>query len=167
MPRVVVPEVRGARVVVVSLIQHRDYGMARHLSFGGGRTGERAGRSTVHPSVVDPAAKKKKVTASAAWREARELIWAHRRRLTIGLTLMLISRAASFVLPASSRWLVDEVAIKGRAELLPPIVFAVGAATVLQAITSFALSQILGVAAQRAITDMRKRVQAQILHLPV
>src|SRR5687767_8200889 len=141
--------------------------MARHLSLGGGRTGERTGRSTVHPSVVDPAAKKKKVTASAAWREARELVWAHRRRLAIGLTLMLFSRAASFVLPASSRWLVDEVAIKGRSELLPTIVFAVGAATVLQAITSFALSQILGVAAQRAITDMRKRVQAQILHLPV
>src|SRR5688500_2332644 len=141
--------------------------MARHLSFGGGRTGERTGRSTVHPSVVDPAAKKKKVTASAAWREARELVWAHRRRLAIGLSLMLISRVASLVLPASSKWLIDEVAIKGRAELLPTIALAVVAATIVQAITSFALSQILGVAAQRAITDMRKRVQARVMHLPV
>src|SRR5687768_11514704 len=141
--------------------------MARHLSFGGGRTGERTGRSTVHPSVVDPAAKKKKVTASAAWREARELVWTHRRRLAIGLTLMLISRTTSLVLPASSKWLIDEVAIKGRAELLPTIALAVVAATIVQAITSFALSQILGVAAQRAITDMRKRVQARIMRLPV
>ena len=36
-----------------------------------------------------------------------------------------------------------------------------------QAVTSFALSQILGVAAQRAITDMRKRVQAHVMRLPV
>src|SRR5688500_4244316 len=141
--------------------------MARHLSLGGGRTGERTGRSTVHPSVVDPAAKKKKVTASAAWREARELVWTHRRRLAIGFALMLISRLTSFVLPLSSKWLFDEVATKGRAELLPTIALAVVAATIAQAVTSFALSQLLGVAAQRAITDMRKRVQARVMHLPV
>jgi subfamily B ATP-binding cassette protein MsbA len=117
--------------------------------------------------VVDPAAKKKKVTASAAWREARELVWTHRRRLAIGLALMLISRSTSFVLPLSSKWLLDEVATKGRAELLPTIALAVVAATIVQAVTAFALSQILGVAAQRAITDMRKRVQARVMHLPV
>jgi ABC-type multidrug transport system fused ATPase/permease subunit len=133
----------------------------------GPRTGEHVGRSTVHPSVSDPAAKKKKVSASAAWREARELIWAHRRRLAIGLSLMLVSRFASLVLPASSKWLIDEVVTKGRADLLAPIVYAVAAATIVQAITSFVLSQILGVAAQRAITDMRKRVQARVMHLPV
>ena len=43
-----------------------------------------------------------------------------------------------------------------------PIALAAGAATLVQAVTSFALSQILGVAAQRAITDMRKRVQAHV-----
>ena len=104
---------------------------------------------------------------SAAWREARELVWAHRRRLTIGLTLMLVSRLAGLVLPASSKWLIDEVVGKGRTELLGTIALVAGAATILQAITSFVLSQILGVAAQRAITDMRKRVQARIMHLPV
>ena len=48
-----------------------------------------------------------------------------------------------------------------------PIALAAGAATLVQAVTSFALSQILGVAAQRAITDMRKRVQAHVMRLPV
>jgi subfamily B ATP-binding cassette protein MsbA len=110
---------------------------------------------------------KKKVTASAAWREARELIWVHRRRLGLGLALMLISRLAGLVLPASSKWLIDEVVGKGRTELLLPIALAAGAATLVQAVTSFVLSQILGVAAQRAITDMRKRVQARIMRLPV
>ncbi len=114
---------------------------------------------------MEPA--KKKPTASAAWREARELVWSHRRRLAIGLGLMLVSRLAGLVLPASSKWLIDEVVVKERVELLAPIAFAAGVATVVQAITSFALSQILGVAAQRAITDMRKRVQAQVMRLPV
>jgi subfamily B ATP-binding cassette protein MsbA len=115
---------------------------------------------------MDPQ-KKKKVTASAAWREAQALVWSHRRRLTIGLSLMLVSRLMGLVLPASSKFLIDEVVGRGRTDLLPTIALAVGAATLVQAVTSFALSQILGVAAQRAITDMRKRVQARVMHLPV
>ena len=129
-------------------------------------SGEGSGRSTVPSQAMDPV-KKTRVTASAAWREARELIWAHRRRLGIGLVLMLVSRGAGLVLPASSKWLIDEVIGKQRVDLLPPLALAAGVATVIQAVTSFGLSQILGVAAQRAITDMRKRVQAHVMRLPV
>jgi subfamily B ATP-binding cassette protein MsbA len=113
------------------------------------------------------APKKKGVSASAAWREARALLWSHRRRLITGLILMLVSRLAGLVLPASSKYLIDDVVGKNRTDLLPLIALAAGTATIVQAITSFALSQILGVAAQRAITDMRKRVQARVMHLPV
>src|SRR5687768_10234162 len=130
------------------------------------QTGERSGRSIVGSFSMEPA-KKKKVTAAAAWREARELVWAHRRRLGIGLGLMLISRLAGLVLPASSKWLIDEVIGNNRTDLLLPLALAAGAATIVQAVTSFGLSQILGVAAQRAITDMRKRVQAHVMRLPV
>jgi ABC-type multidrug transport system fused ATPase/permease subunit len=115
---------------------------------------------------MDPA-RKKKVSASAAWREARELVWAHRQRLLLGLGLMLVSRLTGFVLPTSTKFVIDEVLTKGRTELLTPIALAVAGATVVQALTSFWLSQILGVAAQRAITDMRKRVQAHVMRLPV
>jgi subfamily B ATP-binding cassette protein MsbA len=111
--------------------------------------------------------KKKGVSASAAWREARALLWTHRRRLAIGLVLMLVSRLAGLVLPASSKYLIDDVIGQSRTELLPLIALAAGSATLVQAVTSFALSQILGVAAQRAITDMRKRVQARVMHLPI
>jgi subfamily B ATP-binding cassette protein MsbA len=110
---------------------------------------------------------KKKIDSKAAWREFRELLWVHRKRLTIGLSLMLISRLAGIVLPALSKYVIDDVIGKGRHELLMPIALAAGAATVVQAITSFGLSQTLGVAAQRAITDMRKRVQAKVMRLPV
>jgi len=140
--------------------------MAANLNFRVMPSGERSGQSIVGSPSMNPP-KKTKVSASAAWREARELIWSHRKRLGLGLALMLVSRLAGLVLPASSKWLIDEVVGKKRTELLVPIALAAGAATLVQAGTSFVLSQILGVAAQRAITDMRKRVQARVLHLPV
>ncbi|HUR80933.1 MAG TPA: ABC transporter ATP-binding protein, partial [Thermoanaerobaculia bacterium] len=111
--------------------------------------------------------KKKKLELDAVWREARELIWARRGRLALGFLLMLVSRVAGLVLPASSKYVIDDVIGKGRAELLPWLAAAAVAATIIQATTSFALSQILGVAAQRAITEMRKRVEQHVLRLPV
>jgi ABC-type multidrug transport system fused ATPase/permease subunit len=117
--------------------------------------------------VTKPDEKKKKLELDAVWREARELIWARRGRLALGMLLMLVSRVAGLVLPASSKYLIDEVIGKGRGDLLPLIAMAAMGATLIQATTSFALSQILGVAAQRAITEMRKRVEQHVLRLPV
>jgi subfamily B ATP-binding cassette protein MsbA len=111
--------------------------------------------------------KKKRPRVSDAWREAKDLIWAHRHRLALGMVLMLVNRFVGLVLPASSKYLVDEVIMQRRGELLTWIALAVGAATLIQGLTSFALSQVLGVAAQRAITEMRKSVQAHIARLPV
>ena len=125
---------------------------------------ERVGR----PPVSDKhSGEKKKVTPGAAMREARLLIHQHRGRLVTGLVLMLVSRLAGLVLPSSAKYVIDDVIGKGRHELLLPIALAAGAATIVQAFASFGLSQLLGVAAQRAITDMRRRVQAQVMRLPV
>jgi ATP-binding cassette, subfamily B, putative efflux pump len=110
---------------------------------------------------------KKKVNPTDAWRDARELIWSHRYRLALGMLLMIVNRVVGLVLPASSKYLIDDVIIKHRGDLLVPLALAVGAATVVQALSSFALTQILGVAAQRAITDMRKSVQEHVARLPV
>jgi subfamily B ATP-binding cassette protein MsbA len=132
-----------------------------------GRAERTASRSTTVLSADAAAGGKKKISPQAAWREARELLYAHRHRLALGLGLMMISRLAGFVLPASSKYVVDEVIGKGRHELLLPIAIAGGVATAVQAVTSFLNSQILGVAAQRAITEMRKRVQARVMRLPV
>jgi ABC-type multidrug transport system fused ATPase/permease subunit len=111
--------------------------------------------------------KKKRVTAASAWRDARELIWAHRYRLGIGMVLMIINRLVGLVLPASSKYLIDDVVLKQRSDLLVPLALAAGAATIVQAFTSFTLAQVLGVAAQRAITEMRKRVQEHVARLPI
>ncbi|MFP5246277.1 MAG: ABC transporter ATP-binding protein, partial [Thermoanaerobaculia bacterium] len=101
------------------------------------------------------------------WQEARDLIWARRGRLALGMLLMLISRVCGLVLPATSKYLIDDVVGKGNHSLLPLLALAAGAATLIQALTGFALSQILGVAAQRSITEMRKRVEQHILRLPI
>src|SRR5215203_399808 len=120
------------------------------------------------PASVEPDKKaKKKLDAASVWREARALIWARRGRIGLGLALMLVNRLAGLVLPASSKYLIDDIAGKGRAELLMPLALVAGAATLVQAVTSFALSQVLGVAAQRAITDMRRQVEEHVARLPV
>jgi len=80
---------------------------------------------------------------------------------------MLIGRLAGLVLPASSKYLVDEVIGKQRYEMLPLVALAAGVATLIDAVTSFALSQVLGVAAQHAITNMRRSIEAHVLRLPV
>jgi ATP-binding cassette, subfamily B, putative efflux pump len=110
---------------------------------------------------------KKKASSQQAWREARALIWNHRRQLALGLVLMLVNRVSGLILPWTPRLLIDDVIGKHQTNLLVPLALAVGGATVVQGITSFALSQVVGVAGQRAITDMRKRVQARITRLPV
>ena len=113
-----------------------------------------------------PESKKRKTNVANAWAEARELVWAHRGRLALGLVLMLINRLAGLVLPASSKFLIDDVIGRGRAELLMPLALAAGAATIVDAGTAFALSQVLGVAAQRAIANMRMNLQRHITRLP-
>jgi len=110
---------------------------------------------------------KKPRKRSFAWTEARALVWRHRRRLTLGMVLMLVNRGAGLVLPALSKVLIDDVVGKHRGDLLPLLAAGAAAATVVQAGTSFALTQVLGIAAQRAISDMRRRVQAHVMRLPV
>src|SRR6201990_2104498 len=110
--------------------------------------------------------KKKKVDYSGAWQEAKVLIWNYRWRLVLGSLLMILSRGAGFVLPYSTKILVDNVFGRGQYDLLKWIALGVAISTIIQAATSFTLSQVLGVAAQRAITEMRQRIQAHIERLP-
>ncbi len=111
--------------------------------------------------------RKKRPKLDVVWREARELIWTYRRRLLLGLGLLVISRLSGMVLPASTKFLIDDVIGGGRSELLPWIAGAVGGATIVQAGTGFLLAILLGVAAQRAINDFRLRVQQHVGMLPV
>jgi len=110
---------------------------------------------------------KGKVNARRAWREASDLIRRHRKSLTVGLALMAVSRIAGMVLPLSTKYLIDDVIGKHNGHLLMPLALAAGLATLVQAVASYANSQVVSVAAQRAIMAMRQRVQEHILRLPV
>ncbi len=118
--------------------------------------------------LADPAkTKKKKALTAGAWEEARALVWIHRKRLSIGLALMVVSRLSDLVLPTTTKYLMDDVISQGHWELLPKLALAAGAASLVSAATTFLNSQVLGVAAQRAITEMRKNVEAHVVRLPI
>jgi len=117
--------------------------------------------------MAEPSKPKKPTITTGAWQEARALVYAHRHRLALGFVLLLVNRAAGFVLPAAPKWVIDRVIGQNEPQLLLPLAIAAGVATLVQAATGFGLSQILGVAAQRAITDMRRTVQSYVLRLPV
>jgi ABC-type multidrug transport system fused ATPase/permease subunit len=87
--------------------------------------------------------------------------------LVLGLVLMAINRVAGLVLPASTKYLIDDVVGKHRVDLLVPLISAVVGATVLQGITSFVLVQTLSKAAQKLIAELRTKVQAHVGRLPV
>ena len=110
---------------------------------------------------------KKKLEARKVWREARAIIWRYRWRVALGLVVMVIGRVSGMAVPGASKFLVDDVVGAGRADLLLPLALIVAAASLVQGASSFALSQILGITAQRAITEMRKTVQAHVGRLPV
>jgi ABC-type multidrug transport system fused ATPase/permease subunit len=129
------------------------------------RSGASVPPNDAKPGDGKPA--KKKTNYKAAWAETRKLMWQHRMSLGIGLVLMLVNRLAGLVLPGSVKWIIDDVLTGRRPELLTPIAIAASVATLLQASSSFALSQVISIAAQRAITELRRRVQARILRLPV
>src|SRR3569833_1901908 len=97
-----------------------------------------------------------KYDKSRAWAEARQLIAEHRGSLTIGMVLMVINRVSGLILPWTSKYLIDDIITKHHAEKLLPLAGIAAAATVVQAITAFSLSQVVSIAAQRAITEMRK-----------
>jgi len=103
----------------------------------------------------------------ALWPVVAELIRPHRGLLAAGLVLIAVNRVCGLVLPASTKFLIDDVIGQRRADLLPPLVGAVLGATLLQGITSFGLTQMLSKAAQRLIADLRRQVQAHVGRLPV
>ncbi len=111
--------------------------------------------------------KSKKARLSNAWIEAREIIWKRRWRLGLGFVLIGVNRLCGLVLPFSPKILIDDILGHGRSDLLIWLAAAVGGATLVQAATSFTLSQLLGVAAQHAITEMRMKVEQHVMRLPV
>jgi len=120
----------------------------------------------VAPRAAAPDAKPA-VKLSQVWPEVWALVRPRRAMLGLGLLLMGVNRVSGLVLPWSTKSLIDDVIGKHRADLLMPLVGGVLAATAVQGVTSFTLTQLLSKEAQRLIAEMRVKVQAHISRLPV
>jgi len=109
----------------------------------------------------------RKVDIKVLLRDAGDVIWTARQRLILGLPLMAINRLAGLIVPGTSKYLIDEVISQGRHDLLWKIIAVAGIASAIAGVTDYALAQILGLAAQRSITDLRKKLQQHVHRLPV
>lgn len=102
------------------------------------------------------------------WRKAfDQFIWPRRKHVFLGLVLIMISRAASLVLPGATKYLIDDVVMHKDLAMLRVVLLVVVAAIVVQSITSFLLTKLLSVEAQLMISKLRAEVQRKILSLPI
>src|SRR5205807_75590 len=154
-------EERRAPRSVVAIWSYRQRG---HLTHGVQSVSQIMATATASKSAAETEKRKN------AWRNLPD-VWAlikpRRGLLALGFVLMAINRLSGLVLPASTKYLVDNVISKRQIQLLTPIVLAVLAATVLQGLTSFTLTQVLSKSAQKMIAELRRQVQAHIGRLPV
>lgn len=97
----------------------------------------------------------------------KTIVWPRRKIVFAGLILIIISRLAGLVLPGATKYLMDDVIVNKDLQMLKYLLMAVVAAIVVQAVTSFLLTKILSVEAQRLISILRAQVQKKILRLPV
>src|SRR5271156_5857255 len=95
------------------------------------------------------------------------LLQPRRGIIALGFLLMVVNRLCGMVLPASTKYLLDDVMLKKQTHLLYPIVGAVLTATIIQGLTSFSLTQLLSKSSWRMISEMREKVQAHIGRLQV
>ena len=106
----------------------------------------------------------KKVSILTAF---KTIIWPRRNLVFIGLVLIVISKAASFVAPMSLKYLMDDIIPNKDLDFLKLLVGAVALAILVQAVTSFLLTKILSVQAQFLISELRAQVQKKVLSLPI
>jgi subfamily B ATP-binding cassette protein MsbA len=121
----------------------------------------------VAPEVEPKKKKPARQQLKSVWPMIKELVRPRRGLLALGFLLLLIGRICGLMLPLSPKFLVDDVIGKHRPDHLLPLVGAVLAATFIQGITSFSLTQLLSKEAQRLIAELRRRVQKHVGRLSV
>lgn len=109
---------------------------------------------------------KPKKTVTFKW-ALKNIIWPRRKTIFLGLALIIVSRPAGLVLPASTKYLLDDVVGNGDLELLKWLMLAIVGSLAIQAVSSFLLTKILSVEAQFLISELRVKVQKKVLSLPI
>jgi len=107
---------------------------------------------------------KTKVTYSWAF---KEFIWPRKNIIFVGLILILIRSLAALILPIASKNLIDEVIPSKDMNAMYWLLLIVFLSILVQAVTSFILTKILSVEAQKLISILRTQVQRKLLKLPI
>lgn len=116
--------------------------------------------SNHHPS-------KKSVSLASVRRAFWTIVWPRRKLVLIGLVLVAINRLAGLVLPGSTKYLIDNVIAERNTDLLKLLLLVVGAAILVQALTSYLLTRLLSIEAQHLISVLRAEMQEHIVRLPI
>ena len=141
--------------------------MAPNFGSSGMQSADRPSRGSGRATTASLTAARPKPQLRKVMPEIWKLVRPRRWLLLGSFLLMIVNRASSLVLPASVRYLIDDVMNKHQMRLLPLIVGVVVGATILQGITSYTLTQLLSKAGQRLIAELRMQVQSHIGRLPV
>jgi ABC-type multidrug transport system fused ATPase/permease subunit len=140
-----------------------------HGGVGGREMGaaERPTRGVGRSTSADLTKSRPKPPLKKVLPEVWKLIVPRKWLIAGSFLLMIVNRLCSLVLPISSRPFINDVMRQGHMNELPKIIVAVASAVALQAITSYALTQLLSTEGQRLISDLRRQVQEHIGKLPV
>jgi len=136
--------------------------------FGGGmKSADRPSRGGGKATTADLSKSRPKPKLKKVMPEVWKLIKPRRWLLFGSFFLIILNRVCSFALPVSSKFLINNVMLKHQMSLLPWIIGTVAAATFIQGLTSYTLTQLLSTAGQRLISELRTQVQEHIGRLPV
>jgi len=130
------------------------------MSFGPGA--ERSPRGNTRARAAE--LPKRKPNLKKLWPQIWALIAPRKGLLLIGMCLMGLNRVAGLVMPYTAKPLLDKVlnADHPQPKLLPMYIALVFGAMLVQAITSFSLTQLLSKAGQRLIAELRRQVQRHV-----
>ena len=106
---------------------------------------------------------KSKVTFGHAF---KTIIWPRKKLLFIGLFLIVISKASGLVTPIIMKTFVNDALGKDM-ELTIQIVGIVIFSILINSLTSYLLTRLIGVEAQHLIAELRTKVQKKVLTLPI
>jgi ABC-type multidrug transport system fused ATPase/permease subunit len=119
-------------------------------------------------SIGEKGGKKRRPVSLSSVRHAfQTIIWPRRKLVLFGLILITVNRLSGLVLPGSTKYLIDNVIGEHNTSLLKVLLAVVSAALLVQSVTSFLLTRLLSVEAQRLISQLRAQMQRQIIQLPI
>lgn len=110
---------------------------------------------------------KSKVSLASIRNAFVTLIWPRRKLVLLGLALILVNRLAGLVLPGASKYLIDDVIGRSDLQLLKLLLLAIGIAVIVQSVSSYLLTKLLSVEAQRLIAILRAKIQKHVIRLPL